>query len=136
MGGVHVVHRGGDADTEDPHEVHGIGGVAGLVENSVLSQRRRADAERPEDHVDDVTGHWWLGNHVCRLFADQQVWVRRSWPATMSPSQPGQRELEGELVEIDDVTSAAAADDQRAARPIEVGQPQFGDLALAERGSR
>jgi NTP pyrophosphatase (non-canonical NTP hydrolase) len=73
VGGVDVVDGGALGDAEDADQVDRVGGVPGLVQDAVLSQPHRVDAERLE-HVPDHGGADRAGIG-CGLLADQQVRV-------------------------------------------------------------
>jgi len=45
VGSGDVLHSGGGGDAEHAHEVHGVGGVAGLVEDAVLAELGGAQAQ-------------------------------------------------------------------------------------------
>ena len=56
MGRLDVVHGGLGAEAEDAHEVDGVGGVPGLVQDPVLPEFGRAEAELGEGGVHDGEG--------------------------------------------------------------------------------
>jgi hypothetical protein len=72
--------------------------VPGLVQDAVLSQPHRVDAERLE-HVPDHGGADRAGIG-CGLLADQQVRVAAAGPALVPVAQPLAGQGSGDLIEV------------------------------------
>ena len=120
MGGLDVVHGGLGAEAEDAHEVDGVGGVPGLVEDPVLPESGRAEAELGEGGVHDGEGDRRAGVGGGGLLGDQQVGVAGEGPVAVSFAEPAGHERAGELVEVDGVPSGRAPDEEVAAGQVEV----------------
>lgn len=84
VGGGDVAHRGAGGDAEHTHEMDGVGGVAGLVEDPVLPQLGGVEAKRPKDQADRQAGDRRAGAHGGGLLADQQVRVGGQRPAPVA----------------------------------------------------
>lgn len=108
-----------------------VGGVAGFVEDAVLAELGRAQAQRTENVVHDhggdrretVVGHG--------LLADQEVGVGRARPPLVTVAEPVPREGVGEFVEVDGVPQVPS-DRQASASEVEIGQEEVAGLASAE----
>lgn len=97
-----------------------VGGVAGLIQDAVLSQPVRADAERLEHGTDH--GRADRADIGGGLLADQQVRIAAARPALMSVEQPPAGQGGGDLIEEDDPVPVTVPDDQRARGQVEVGR--------------
>jgi hypothetical protein len=64
MGSLDVLHGGFGGEAEDAHEVDGVGGVPGLVQDPVLPDFGRGEAEPGEDGVDAGQGDRRAGGIV------------------------------------------------------------------------
>ena len=75
MGCLDVLHGGVGGQAEDAHEVDGVGGVPGFVQDPVLPHLGRGEAEFAEDGVEDGMGDRRAGGVDGCVPGDQQVGV-------------------------------------------------------------
>jgi hypothetical protein len=112
VSGVDVVDGGALGDAEDADQVDRVGGVPGLVQDAVLPQPGRSDAERFEYGPDrGGADRAVVGGG---LLADEQVRVAAARPAVMAVAQPPAGQGGGDLIEVDDPVPVTPPDGQRA----------------------
>ena len=73
MGRLDIAHGGFGCEAEDAHEMDGVSGVHGFVQDPVLAEFGRAEAELEEDGVDDGEGYRRISGVVGGLPGGQQV---------------------------------------------------------------
>jgi hypothetical protein len=98
VGGVDILHRGLGGNAEDAHEMDWVGGVAGFVEDAVLAELGRAQAQGPENVVHDHGGDGREPVVGDGLLADQEVGVGRQRPPLVTVAEPVAREDMGAAV--------------------------------------
>jgi hypothetical protein len=133
VSGLDVGHGGLGGDAEHGHEVDGVGGVAGFVEDAVAAELAGSEPERGEDGLDDGVGDGRLvlvaGGHP----GDQQVRVGGAGPAPVPFAHPPGGQGAGELVEVEGVVPVVvAADGQPPGGQVQVGGQQPGRFQFAE----
>jgi hypothetical protein len=116
VSGVDVVDGGALGDAEDADQVHRVGGVAGLIQDAVLPQPGRADAEWFEHGLDYGRADR-AGISSC-LLVYRQVRIAAAWPALMSVAQPPAGQGGGDLIEVDDPVPVTPPDGRRACGQI------------------
>src|SRR5712691_2707174 len=133
MGRLDVSHGGFGCEAEDAHEVDGVSGVRGFVQDPVLAQLGGAEAQLLEDGVDDGECYRGGSGVVGGLRGCQQVGVDGEGPAPAPFAEAGDRVGVGEVVEVDAVLPGAPPDDEAAGGQVEVLGEQQGGFFLAER---
>ncbi|MFD9013704.1 hypothetical protein ACFVZ8_31835 [Streptomyces sp. NPDC059558] len=115
-------------DTEDAHEMYGVGRLSGLIQNPVRPHLSGQDAGPVEGCAHPEVAQGRLAGVVGGLAGDQKVRVASDRPAPMAFLQPLRQQAQGERVEVDGVLEEASWHAQAVDVEVEVVNTDPDDL--------